>query len=102
MKNYFSFKKRYSISNTGFVGFNKCFVYAAVAAPGSTLDAKLLGHTSSFKDILNGDAIPDKHIDLGDFETFPLFTVGDNAFPKFASLLKVYDNKTKDPQQRFF
>ena len=53
-----------------------------------------------FKDILNGDAIPDKGIELGDFETVLLVTVGDNIFPKFAWLLKAYDKK--DPQQRFF
>ena len=32
LKNYFSFKKRYSISNIGLDGFNKRFVYAAVGA----------------------------------------------------------------------
>ena len=76
--------RRYSISNTGLVGFNKRFLYATVGAPGSTHDARLLRHISLFNDILNGDAIPDKYIELDDFETMPLVPVGDNAFSKFA------------------
>ena len=82
----------------GLVGFNKRFLYAAVCAPGSTHDARILRHTSLFKDISNGDAIPAKHIVLGDFGTVPLVIVGDNVFPKFAWVLKAYDDKTKDPQ----
>ena len=53
-----------------------------------------------FEDILNGDAIPDKGIELGDFETVLLVTVGDNIFPKFAWLLKAYD-KTRSPTAFF-
>ena len=67
LKSYFSFKKRYSISNMGLVAHNKRFLYAAV-----------------------------------DFGSIPLVTVGDGAFPKFAWLLKAYDDRTNDPQQRFF
>ena len=81
----------------GLVGFNKRFLYAAVCAPGSTHDARILRHTSLFKDISNGDAIPDKHIVLGDFGTVPLVTVGDNVFSKFAWVLKAYDDKQKTP-----
>ena len=84
MKTYFSFKRRYSISNIGLVRFNKHFLYDAVGAPGSTHDAILLRHTSLYKDILNGDANPDKLIELSTFETVPLATVEDNAFNKFA------------------
>ena len=38
LKNYFSFKKRYSVSNMGLIGSNKRFMWAAVGAPGSTHD----------------------------------------------------------------
>lgn len=75
---------RCSISSMGFAEFNKHFLYAAVGAPGSTHDAILLRHTSLYKDILNGDANPDKLIELSTFETVPLATVEDNAFNKFA------------------
>ena len=63
----------------GLVGFDKRFLFAAFGAPGSTHDARPLRHTSLFENILNGDAIPDKHIELGDFGTVPLVTVRDNA-----------------------
>ena len=86
----------------GLVAHNKHFFYAAVGAPGSTHDARLLRHTSLFKDIASGDAIPDQQLELGDFGTTPLVTLGDSAFPKFAWFLKAYDDTTNDPQQRFF
>ena len=91
---------RCNISSMGFAEFNKHFLYAAVGAPGSTHDVRFLCRTSLFKDILNGYAILDKHIDLAYFGIVPLITVGDDAIPKYAWLLKACDDKTKDSQQR--
>ena len=34
LKNYFSFKKRHSMTNLGLIGYNKRFLYTAVGAPG--------------------------------------------------------------------
>ena len=42
LKNFFSFKKRYTMTKMGLIGYNKRFLYAAVGAPGSTHDARLL------------------------------------------------------------
>ena len=42
LKKYFSYEKRYSISNMGLVGFNKRFLYAIVVASSSAHDARLL------------------------------------------------------------
>ena len=39
---HFSFKKRYTVSNLGLVGYNKRILYAVVGAPGSTYDARML------------------------------------------------------------
>ena len=86
----------------GLIAHNKRFFYAAVGAPGSTHDARLLRHTLLFKDIVTGDAIPDQQLELGDFSTIPLVTLGYRAFPKFAWLLKTYNDRTNEPQQRFF
>ena len=99
LKNYFSFKKRYTMKNMGLIGYNKCFLYAAVGAPGSTLDARLLRCTTLYRDILAGGAIPDHQITLGDFGNIPLVTIGDNTFPKFSWLLKSYDEKMTEQQQ---
>ena len=102
LKNYFSFKKRYSMTNLGLVSFNKRFLYAAVGAPGSTHDARLLKESSIYESILAGDVIPDKVIRLGDFGEIPLVTIGDTAFPQFAWLLKMYNENTRDKQQKYF
>ena len=42
LKNYSSFKKRYSMKNLGLIGYNKRLLYTAVGAPGRTHDARLL------------------------------------------------------------
>ena len=42
LKNFFSFKKRYSVTNMGLMGHNKRFLWAGVGAPGSTHDYTLL------------------------------------------------------------
>ena len=38
LKNFYSYKKRHSVTNVGFIGHNKHFMWAAVSAPGSTHD----------------------------------------------------------------
>ena len=72
------------MTNLGLISYNKRFLYAAVGAPGSTHDARLLRHTSLYKEVISGGAIPYRQRVLGDFDTVPLVTIGDNAFPKFA------------------
>ena len=72
------------MTNLGLISYNKRFLYAAVGAPGSTHDARLLRHTSLYKEVISGGAIPYRQRVLGDFDTVALVTIGDNAFPKFA------------------
>ena len=74
------------MKNLGLVGYNERFLYAAVGAPGSTHDARLLKESSVFHKILKGDVLPDRVISLGDFGYVPL--VGDRAFPQFSWLIK--------------
>ena len=52
VKDYFSFKTRYSITNLGLIGYNKRFLYAAVGVPGSTHDARLLKESSIYSILL--------------------------------------------------
>ena len=54
------------------VGFNKRLLYAAVGAPGSTHDNRLLKESSIYRAILDGDIMPEKVIRLGDL--LPLVT----------------------------
>ena len=46
LKSYFSFKKRYSMSNLRLVSYNKKFLYWAVGALGSTHDARMLRNST--------------------------------------------------------
>ena len=44
----------------GLVGYNKRFLFAAVGAPGSTHDARMLKSTRMYYQILNGDVLPNR------------------------------------------
>ena len=82
LNSFYSFKKRYSISNLGLVGYNQRFLYCSVGAPGSTDDSRMLRTKSLYEKIISGNIIPDKGIALGDFGNIPLATIGDTGFPK--------------------
>ena len=66
LKNHYSFKHKYPISNMRLVGYNKRFLNLIGGAPGSTHEARFLRNTGLFKQILNGQSLPDKTVDLGD------------------------------------
>ena len=102
LKSYFSFKKRYSMSNLGLVSYNKKFPYCAVRAPGSTHDARMLRNSAIYQKIVTGHAIPDRVINLGEHEKIPLVTVADTAFPKHAWLIKVFCEDTSDRREKYF
>ena len=57
----------------GPISYNKCFLALTSCTPHSTHGACLLRCTKVFKDIIAGDAIPGKTINLGDeFGEIPL------------------------------
>ena len=69
----------------GLIGYNKRFLALTADAPGSTHDARLLCCTKVLKDIIAGDTIHNKAINLGhEFGEIPLLTIGDSAFRRFA------------------
>ena len=78
LKSWFSFKKRYNMSNLGLASYNKKFLYCAVGAPGSTHDTRLQRNSSIYQKIVTGRAIPDGVIDVGEHGKIPLVTVGDS------------------------
>ena len=90
------------MTNLGLIGYNKRFLYAAVGAPGSTHDARLLKDSSIYSDIINGNVIPDWVVRLGDFGEIPLVAIGDSAFPQFAWLIKACNENTRDNQKKCF
>ena len=103
LKNYYSFKNRYTVTNMGLIGHNKRFLALTTGAPGSTHDARLLRYSNVYRDIINGEGIPDKAIDLGvGAGEIPLITIGDSAFPRFPWLVKMFNENTRDLKERFF
>ena len=76
------------MNNLALTSYNKRFLYAAVGAPGSTHDARMLKESSFFDEVLSGRALPDRKINLGGFRDIPLVTIGDSAFPRFSWLIK--------------
>ena len=102
LKNYLSFKKRYSMANLGLVGFNKRFLYAAVWAPASTHGARPLKESLIYAAILNGDIMPDKVVRLSDFGEILLVTTDDSVFPQYGWLLKISNENKRDKQRKYF
>ena len=86
----------------GLVGYNKRFLNLTVGVTGSTHDARFLRSTGWFKQILNGQGLPDKTVDLADkYGKIPLVTIGDLAFSKFSLLLKNFNCNTNDEWERY-
>ena len=93
-KSFYSFKKRYSITNMGSIGYNKRFMWAAVGAPGSTHDSRLLRNCQVYSQIENGEIFPNQCLNLSPYGEIPLTTIGDLAFPSRPWLLKPYQQGT--------
>lgn len=102
LKNFYSYKKRYSVTNMGFIGYNKRFMFAAVGAPGSTHDSRLLKNCEVYSEIEHGKVLPKKSLNLQPCGEIPLTTVGDSAFPSHSWLLKPYKEGMREPQKRYF
>ena len=102
LKNFFSFKKRYSVTNMGSIVSNKRFLWAGVGAPGSLHDSTLLQSTDIFNATETGHCIPHQVLELPGYGQIPFTTVGDAAFPSFSWLIKAFPNSTKDAKEKNF
>ena len=90
------------MTNLGLIDYNKRFLYTAVGAPRSTHDARLLKVSSISSNILNGNVIPDRVVQLRDFGVKPLVTTGVSAFQQFTWLIKAYNENRRDNQKNYF
>ena len=72
IKSYFNFKKRYTMLCLELVSYNKSFLYAAVGAPCSTHDARILKNIRLYHSILNGNKISKKTMTLEGSGNIPL------------------------------
>lgn len=102
LKNFFNFKKRYSVTNMGLVGANKRFLWAGVGVPGSVHDSTLLQSSPIFSEIESGHILPNNVLSLPGYGEVPLAMVGDSAFPARSWLLKAYPDTTKNKKEKYF
>ena len=58
--------------------------------------------SSIYSDIINGNVILDRVVQLVDFGERPLVTIGDSNFPQFTWLIKSYNENTRDNQKKYF
>ena len=100
LKNFYNFKKCYSVTNMGFVGANKRFLWADVGAPGSVHDFTLSQSSPIFTDIESGRVLPNNVLRLPGHGEIPLGVVADSAFPAHPWLLKAYPDTTKKKNKK--
>ncbi|CAB4038440.1 Hypothetical predicted protein [Paramuricea clavata] len=92
LKNFYSFKKRYSVTNMGLIASNKRFLWAGVGAPGPIHDSTLLKSSPIFNEIESEHVLPNCEMNLP----------GDSAFPARSWLMKAFDDTTKKRKERNF
>ena len=102
LKNFYSFKKRYKVTNIGFIPHNKGFMWAAASAPGSTHDLRLLRSCDIHSDIEAGHVLPHRCLNLHPNGEVPFTTVGDSVFNTHSWHLKPYREGKRVPKQRYF
>ena len=101
IKNFYSFK-RYSVTNMGFIRYNMRFMWAAVGAPGSTHDFRLLKNCKIYSQFEEAHVLPNRSLNVYPHAEIPLTTVGDSALRNLPWLLKPYKEGTRVPLERYF
>ena len=94
--------KTKTISSIRLIEHNKRFLHLTTGAPGITYDARLLFHTTLFRQIENDATIPNKTIDIGEAGEILLVTPGDSTFPRLPWLIKGFNENTHDPKRWYF
>ena len=103
LKQSYSFKKHYTITNLALVGKNNRILYAAIEILGSTHDGRMLQSAQLYQVLTRGNVVPNNiQVHLEGSGEIPLCTIGDSTFPRHSWLLKGFPKKTIIPQQCHF
>lgn len=102
LKNFYNVKKRYSVTNMGFVRASKTYLWAGVGVPGSVHDSTLLQSSPIFTDIESGQVLPNEVLRLPGHGEIPLGVVVDSAFPACPWLLRAYPDTAKNQKEVYF
>ena len=73
----------------GFIASNKRFIWAAVGAPGSVHDSRLLKSCDLFAEIQQGHVSPNTVLRTREYEDIPITAVDDSAFPRYMWLMSI-------------
>ena len=95
LKNFYSYKRRYSVTNMAFIGYMKRFMWSDVGARGSTHDSRLLQSCDIYHKMADGHVLPNMSLNLHPYGKITFTTVGDSAFLHSSWFLKPY----KDMEQ---
>ena len=90
------------MTNMGFIGANKHFLWAGVRPPGSVHNSTLLQSSGIFRLIKCGHCLANQVFRLPGYGEIPFTTVGDSAFPPRVWLLKAYPDTTRCPKLKNF
>ena len=101
LKQFYRFKKRYAMTNLALVGNNKRILYAAIGAPGSTNDARMLKSTQLYQNIIRGNVIPNIQLHLEGSGEIPLCTIGERISPS-SMIVKRLPRRNKNSSKRHF
>lgn len=99
LKNFYSYKKRYSVTNMGFTTSVLCGLQWVLQDPDMT---RLLRSCGIYSEIESGHVLPNRSLNLDPYGEIPFTTVGDSAFPNHSWLLKPYKEGTRVTKQRYF
>ena len=100
-KQYFNFKGFYSIVLIALVDAQYRFIWASVGAPGNTHDSTLFQSTRLWKQISDGDIVPNLVHQVKDVEVPPLI-LGDGAFPLRPWIMKPHGDAVLSREKRYF
>lgn len=100
-KEYHNYKNFYSIVFMGMVDAKYRFVWASCGFPGNSHDAIIFQSTDLWRQIHEGDYIPDVGKQVVNC-TIPPLVLGDSAFPLETWLMKPYTSAVLTPQQHYF
>ena len=100
-KQYYIFKKNYSVVLMALMDAHFRFIWASFGAPRNTHDSTYFQSTSLCEKITKGELIRSKVQAIDDIKIPPQF-LGDGAFPLCSWLMKPYGDVVLTPGKRYF
>ena len=101
MKQYYNFKKFYSVVLLGLVDANYRFIWASLRAPGNTHDSTYFQSTSLWDDITSWKTLPGQVVEVNGVEIPPII-LGDGTFPLQSWMMKSHEDAVLTQEKAYF